>query len=233
MSVRKQFASKLDELRDDILKMSIMVEAELKQALKALETLDKDTAHQVVSSDAAVNAERFAIEEKCLELIATQQPVARDLRVVVAVMNMIVDLERMGDQAKGIAKIIPRLVDHAFGALPPQIKHMGDIVTAMLNQCMEAYAQNNIDLAKLAASRDDEVDMLNTQVFEQIMEDMAETQKRKRIKAAYEVLRISQELERFGDLTTNIAERVIYITTGRVKEVNTGPDAANPPILSA
>src|SRR5512140_1673184 len=166
MPVRKQFAGKLDELREDILKMSVMVEAELKQALKALETLDKDLAHQVVSSDTAVNAERFTIEEKCLELIATQQPVARDLRVVVAVMNMIVDLERMGDQAKGIAKIIPRLVDHAFCALPPQIKHMRDIVTAMLSQCMEAYAQNNIVLAKLAARRYDEVDMLNAQVFE-------------------------------------------------------------------
>src|SRR5512138_1501133 len=112
MTVRKQFESKLDELRDDILKLSNMVETELKQALRALETLDRDLAHQVVVSDSAVNAERFAIEEKCLEVIATQQPVARDLRVVVAVMNMIVDLERMGDQAKGIAKIVPHLTDH-------------------------------------------------------------------------------------------------------------------------
>ncbi len=228
MSVRKQFEGELDGLRDDILKMSNMVDAQLKQALKALETLDKDLAHQVISGDAAVNAERFAIEEKCLEVIATQQPVARDLRLVVAVMNMIVDLERMGDQAKGIAKYIPKLTDYPFGALPPQINQMGEIVSAMLNQCMEAYAQNNIDLAKLAANRDDEVDTLNAQVFAQIMEDMAEARKPKRIKAAYEVLRISQELERFGDLTTNIAERVIYITTGRLKETNTETDTPRP-----
>ncbi len=228
MSVRKQFEGKLDELRDDILKMSEMVDAQLKQALKALETLDKDLAHRVISSDAAVNAERFTTEEKCLEVIATQQPVAHDLRLIVAVMNMIVDLERMGDQAKGIAKLVPKLTDHPFGALPPELKQMGEIVSAMLNQCMEAYAQDDIDLARLAANRDDEVDALNAHVFSQIMEDMVEAKKRQRIKAAYEVLRVSQELERFGDLATNIAERIIYITTGRLEETSGKSDVPKP-----
>jgi phosphate transport system protein len=224
--MRKQFEGKLDTLRGEVLKMGQMVEDELKQAIQSLEMLDKDLAHQVVESDAAVNTQRFAIEEMCLELIATQQPVAHDLRVVVAVMNMIVDLERMGDQAKGIAKIVRRLTEHPKEALPPEVKQMGEIVGSMLHQSMTAYAQNSMGLARLAASRDDEVDRLYAHLFSKIMEDMAGTKKEKKIKAAYEILRVAQELERFGDLVTNIVERVMYVATGKVKEISAEPDDA-------
>jgi phosphate transport system protein len=223
--MRKQFENKLNELRDEILKMAAMVEQQLQYALKALEKSDKDLARQVVREDAAVNAERFAIEGRCIELIATQQPVARDLRLVVAVLNMIVDLERMGDQAKGIAKIVPRLAAQPKVSHPPELKKMGGIVTAMLNQCMAAYAENNVELAKSVASQDTEVDDLYARAFSRIMESMAEAKKEKKVKAAYDVLRAAQELERFGDLATNIAERIIYIATGRLQEINTEADA--------
>lgn len=222
--MRKQFEGKLEALRGDVIKMGSMVEEELKKSLHALETLDKDLAHQVVEADAAVNTQRFAIEEKCLELIATQQPVAHDLRVLVAVMNMIVDLERMGDQAKGIAKIVRRLAEHPKEPLPPELKQMGEIVGTMLNQSMTAYAQNSTSLARLAANRDDEVDHLYAHIFSKVMENMAETKKERKIKAAYEVLRVAQELERFGDLVTNVVERIMYVATGRVKEVAPGTD---------
>ncbi len=222
--MRKQFETKLNELRDEILQLGQMVEEELKLALQALESLDKKLARQVVNFDATVNARRFAIEEKCLQLIATQQPAARDLRAIVAVMNMIVDLERMGDQAKGIAKIILRVSGFPGGIQPPELKQMGDMVGTMLSQCMAAYAQNNVSLAELTAKQDDEVDRLYARFFSRMIEMMADTKNPKVVQASYEILRAGQELERFGDLATNIAERVMFIATGRINEVNVEPD---------
>jgi len=222
--MRRQFEIKLNELQDEILHMGQMVEEELTLALQALESLDKKQARRVVDFDATVNAQRYAIEEKCLQLIATQQPAARDLRAIVAVMNMIVDLERMGDQAKGIAKVIPRIAEFPGGAPPPELKQMGEMVGAMLGQCMTAYARNDVGLAELTARQDDEVDRLYSRFFSRIIEMMAETKKQKVVQTSYEILRAGQELERFGDLATNIAERVIFIATGRINEVNVEPD---------
>jgi phosphate transport system protein len=218
--MRERFNRKLNELRDDILKMGSMVEDELYLALKALEKLDIDLANQVFEADAEVNEMRFSIEAKCFELIVTQQPAARDLRAIVAVMNMIVDLERMGDQTKGIAKIIPHLVQYPKHPQPPELKQMGPMVGKMLNQSMIAYAQKDIELAQLVADQDDQVDGLYARVFTQIMEAMTDTKKQKKVEASYEVLRSARELERFGDLATNVAERVIYIVTGNLHEVN-------------
>ena len=218
--MRERFQRKLNELKDDILKMGGMVEDELNLALQALETLDTNLANQVFQADAAVNEMRFAIEEKCFELIVTQQPAARDLRAIVAVMNMIVDLERMGDQTKGIAKIIPHLIEYPKRPEPPELQQMGEMVSKMLNQSMIAYAQSDIELAQIVANQDDQVDALYAQVFNQIMATMAETKKQKRVEASYEVLRSARELERFGDLATNVAERVIYIVTGKLYEAN-------------
>jgi phosphate transport system protein len=220
--MRERFQRKLDELRDEILKMAGMVEDELKLALNALEQLDTGLARQVHEADVAVNAIRFAIEEKCFELIVTQQPAARDLRAIVAVMNMIVDLERMGDQAKGIAKVIPHIVKHPSQAGQfPELRQMGTIVTGMLRQCMTAFTSRNEELARLVIGQDDQVDQLFTRVFSQIMKQMAESEHPEKIEAMYEMLRIARELERFGDLATNVAERVIYIVTGKLYELNT------------
>jgi phosphate transport system protein len=220
--MRERFQRKLDELRDEILKMGGMVEDELKLALNALDQLDVGLARQVHEADMAVNAIRFAIEEKCFELIVTQQPAARDLRAIVAVMNMIVDLERMGDQAKGIAKVIPHIIQHPSQAAQfPELRQMGMMVMSMLRECMTAYASKNEQLARHVITQDDQVDQLFTRVFSQIMKQMAGTEQPEKIEATYEMLRIARELERFGDLATNVAERVIYIVTGKLYELNT------------
>ncbi|MEI2690291.1 MAG: PhoU domain-containing protein [Anaerolineae bacterium] len=110
MRIRLRFDQQLEELRGDVLKMSRMVEHELQVAMDALENLDTEQARVVFALDNEVNLARFEIEEKCFGLIVTQQPAARDLRSIVTVMNMIIDLERMGDQAKGIAKVVPHMV---------------------------------------------------------------------------------------------------------------------------
>ena len=218
--MRERFDRKLTELRDDILAMGSMVEEELQVALTALEKLDTTLAKQVYEIDKEVNATRFEIEEKCFTLIVTQQPAAGDLRAIIAVMNMIVDLERMGDQTKGIAKVIPHMMQYADKPQPSEMQAMGDIVGHMLHDTMTAYAQENVDLAQLVVNRDEEVDRLYAQIFTKIMEEMAQVGSPDKIEASYEVLRAARELERFGDLATNIAERVIYRVTGHIQEEN-------------
>jgi phosphate transport system protein len=218
--MRERFERKLNELRDGILKMGSMVEEELNLALRALEMLDADLANQVFEADNKVNAARFEIEDKCFGLIVTQQPAAGDLRAIVAVQNMIVDLERMGDQAKGIAKVIPHIVQYPNRLQLRELKQMGIMVSAMLRQSMAAYAHDNVELAQLVASQDDDVDGLYARVFTQIMQYMAEIESPDKVEVTYETLRVARELERFGDLATNIAERVIYRVTGKLNEIN-------------
>ena len=222
--MRKQLENKLQELQNEILNMGRMVEKQVQLALKALETVDKGLSHEVIQADAAVNAQRFLIEEKCVELIATQQPAARDLRAIVAVMNMIVDLERMGDEAKEIAEGVLRLAENPKASLPTEFKQMGEMVGVMLSQVLGAYAENRAILAEVIAKQDREVHDVYIRLFSHIIENMTETKKRKRVLEAYELLRAAQKLERVGELATNIAERVIYVATGKLEEIGLEPD---------
>lgn len=221
MTVRVHFDRKLSELRDNILLMASRVEEELKLALEAMNTLNLDKSREVYAADRVVNKTRFEIEEKCFSLIVTQQPAARDLRTIMTAMNIIVDLERMGDQAKGIAKVVPHLLKNPTQERPFELRQMGETVGRMLNQVMLAYAHGNVDLARIIARQDDAVDTLYAQVFGKIMQQMAQAQSPDKVEAAYELLRVARELERFGDLATNIAERIIYLVTGSLEEINT------------
>ncbi len=226
MLIRERFMRKLAELQEAILKMGVLVDEELQLALVALDELDPVKAQEVQALDQAVNAARFQIEDDCFTLIVTQQPAASDLRRVVSAMNIVVDLERMGDQAKGIAKVIPHILQYPKQPQPPELKLMGQIVGVMLRQTMQAYAHENIELARAVTQQDDEVDNLYAQVFGQVMGFMADTKKPQKIEAAYEVLRAARELERFGDLATNIAERTIYQVTGSIEDTNIDLDDA-------
>ncbi len=226
MNIRQRFEQQLGELKDDVLKMGSVVENELYMAMDALEQLDTTRARAVYQIDNQVNATRFEIEEKCFALIVTQQPAARDLRAIVTVMNMIVDLERMGDQAKGIAKVVPHIVQSPEIPRPRELWQMSALVGRMLNQAMTAYSHDNVDLALQVAHQDDEVDALYAGIFAQIMDHMAQVHSSAQIEASYEALRAARELERFGDLATNIAERVVYMVTGRFQEINVDKDDA-------
>ena len=221
MTLRAHFEQKLNDLRDDILHMGRLVEDELNLALAAFRDLDATLARQVGAADLVVNKTRFTIEEKCFSLIVTQQPAARDLRTITTAMNIIVDLERMGDQAKGIAKAIPHLIATPIDVAIPEIHEMGDLVGRMLNQVMLAFAHRNVDLARIIAGQDDAVDALYARVFSRIMAMMAAAGSPQKAEAAYELLRVARELERFGDLATNIGERIVYMETGTLEEINT------------
>ena len=224
MNIRQRFEQQLGELKEDVLKMGSIVENELYVAMDALERLDTGRAREVHQLDNEVNNTLFEIEEKCFALIVTQQPAARDLRAIVTVMNMIVDLERMGDQAKGIAKVVPHMVHSSDIPRPRELWQMSTMVGRMLNQTMTAYAHDNVDLALQVARQDDDVDALYAKVFAQIMDHMAQVGSSEKVEATYEALRAARELERYGDLATNIAERVIYMVTGRFQEINVDKD---------
>jgi phosphate transport system protein len=218
---RERFVQQLKGLQSDVLQMGKMVEDEMLLALRALEQLDPKLAQQVHLADDAVNKLRFETEEKCFTVIVTQQPAASDLRAVVSVMNMIVDLERMGDQAKGIAKVIPHLQQQPKQVSLPELKQMGDLVLNMLRQSMQAYSSENVTQARIVTDQDKEVDDLYSRVFAKLINQMADDNLAEEIAASYERLRVARELERFGDLATNIAERVIYRVTGQMKEMST------------
>ena len=220
MSIRHYFDQQLNDLRDRILLMGSRVHDELKLAMTAFNTLSTEKAQAVFAADQVVNQTRFEIEEICFTLIVTQQPAARDLRTIIAAMNVIVDLERMGDQAKGIAKVVPHLLKSPGQERPSELRQMGEIVGKMLDDTMYAYAHGDTDLAREIAGRDSEVDLIYAQVFNKALHELARAGTADKAESVYEVLRVARELERFGDLATNVAERVIYLVTGSHQELN-------------
>lgn len=220
MHIREKFENDLRQLNQSILEMAGRVEEQMSLALVAYETLDTTLSSTVIEMDRQVNQMRFAIEDKCLELIAMQQPTARDLRLIVAAMNLIVDLERMGDQAKGVNKALHHMHARPPGDRPQEIKEMGEMGLQMLRLARQAYADRNVELARSVEAMDDDVDKLYARTFTQIMYRMADTNTPAAVEAEYELLRIAREFERFADLTTNVAERAVFLVTGRMEESN-------------
>lgn len=228
MEIRARFERELESLRSDVLKMAGMVEDELTLAISALDSLDAGLANQVVALDEKVNAARFEIERDSVILLTTQQPMAGDLRRIVSVMNIVIDLERMGDQAKGIAKVIPHMFQYPEVPQPAELKSMAAKVQTMLHLVIQAFAQDDIELAQQVAARDDEIDELYAQTFRDVIQRMAAIEDAMQIEATYETLRVARELERFGDLATNIAERVVYSLTGTMVETNIDYELVSP-----
>ncbi len=217
MTTRKVYNEQLNDLREKTIALGRMVEEHLKLSLEALEKSDTKLAKQVRKADKKVNAARFAIEEQCTTLIALQQPVlAGDLRVVLAMLYMIVDLERIGDKTKVIAKAVIQLGKNSEVKLPAEIQKMGDKVVTLLAQSLRAFDQDNIDLAKQVIAQDDKVDRL----FSKTVGQLSEPEHQDEFATDYQILRIANALERCGDLAVNLSERVIYIVNGKVSDVD-------------
>jgi phosphate transport system protein len=221
---REYYEQALRKLRDDIILMGSKVEEQLVTAMGALEKSDVNLAAQVQQMDRFVNQRRFEIEEECFMLIVTQQPAARDLRLIFAASNMIVDIERMGDQTKGIAKLVPELSKFPELQHPPELYQMGKIALAMLRQALQAYADGDTELSRAVAQRDDEVDALYSSLFNQIMQMQADATEPAAVQAAYNLLRCAREVERFADLVTNLAERSVYLVTGTMSDFSSYPN---------
>jgi len=219
MSPREQFDRELQELRTKVIEMGALVNTQLELALQALNTLEPEIAQQVITIDQKVNETRFAIEEFCFTLVATQQPAARDLRAIFAAMNIIVDLERAGDKAKDIADTVQHVRKGRNRPRPPELVRMGSLVKSMLEQCMQAYADNDLGLARQVASQDEELVSLFSEILDKAIEDFAKAKKEKKVTVTFGILRAAQHLERIGDLAVNVAERIVYIATGNLQEM--------------
>jgi phosphate transport system protein len=221
MHTREKFENDLQRLSDDILLMESRVEEQLSLALASYERLDPALAKLVNDIDREVNKTRFDIEERCVELIAMQQPAARDLRLIISALNMIVDIERMGDQAKGVMKALQHMHPNALHDRPAEILEMGQMVLEMLRRSKDAYVRRDVKLAQEVALMDNEVDKLYARAFTEVMYRMAGATDPAEVESEYELLRIAREFERFGDLVTNVAERLIFLVTGSMQEINT------------
>ncbi len=219
---RETFQKQLREMQDTILVMGSMVDQAIDRSVQALRTRDSVLARQVVADDGKINRQRFEIEEQCLLLIATQAPMASDLRILAAALNIITDLERMADHAAGIAKITIIVGDEA--PLKPliDIPRMSAIARGMLRDSLEAFVERNLAIAKQVAARDDEVDELYNQVYRELLTFMMADPGT--IDRATHLLWVAHNLERIADRVTNICERVLFLVTGKMVEIKTGPD---------
>lgn len=215
---RTAFERQLSEIQEDMLVMAGMVEQAIERGIEALKTRNVDLARRVIADDLAINSKRYETEEKCLELIATQQPLAGDLRTIVSVLHITVDLERMGDHAEGIAKIALMLADEP--PLKPyiDIPRMAEIGTKMLMDSLEAFKQRDTTLARDVCNRDDEVDGLYDQVYRELLTYMINDPRT--IQRATYLMWVAHNLERIADRVTNICERVVYLVEGRIQELN-------------
>ncbi len=217
-SLRSTFDKEYQAVVDDVLKLGSMVDQAIAQALESLQRRDQVLAQQVIDADIEINKLRFKIEEACLTLIATQQPAARDLRGIVASMNIVVDIERMGDHAAGITKTVIRMGDEPLLKPLIDIPRMAQTAREMLRMSLDAFVERDAEGAKAVVPLDDEMDQLYRAIFDELVEIMAH--KPEGVERATYLLWCAHNLERIGDRVTNIAERVIFMTTGDMLELN-------------
>jgi phosphate transport system protein len=217
METRKTFHKRLREIQDDVLALGSMVSKATLRAVEALKNRDLALARRVVADDKKVNQKRFDIEEKCVQLIATQQPMASDLRIIVAVLNIITEMERIGDHAEGIARIAILIGDEP--PLKPliDIPRMAEQAVDMLRRTLDAFVARDDAAARQISAEDDTVDHLYDQVFRELLTFMAEDPKT--ITRATRLIWVAHNLERSADRVTNICERVVFVVTGKMEEI--------------
>ena len=215
---RAVFENKLAEVQEDMLVMAGMVQEAISQGVEALKTRNVEQARRVIANDIEINNKRYETEDKCIELISLQAPLASDLRTIIAVLHITVDLERMGDHAEGIAKIVLMLADEA--PLKPyiDIPRMAQIAIEMMEGALEAYKQRDTALARRIIDRDDEVDELYDQLYRELLMFMIE--ERGTIQRATYLIWVAHNLERIADRVTNICERVVYLVEGKIHDLN-------------
>jgi phosphate transport system protein len=216
--VRSLMDREFAEIQDAVLRLGYLVDAAIERSIEALRTHDGALARQVVQDDAPINDLRFAIEEKCLTLLATQQPMARDLRMAMAAVIIAIEIERIADHATGIAKTVIRTSDQ------PPVKPLADLgpmaaaARQMLRESLDAFVARDPEAARRIAFDDDRVDHMYKALFDDLIKIMAADPAA--ITPATYLLWCGHNLERIGDRVTNITERIIFMTTGTLKELN-------------
>ncbi len=219
-SIRSALDREESRIKDDLLRMGSMVETAIDRAIAALKQRDGQLAQQVIDDDKLINQLRYRVEDECLTVIATQQPAAHDLRIIVAATHVAVELERMADHAEGIAKITLRMVDQPLLKPLIDLPIMANIVKEMTRSALDSFMRTDVELARQTIIRDDEVDQMYQQVFRELLTYMLEDPKT--ISRATFLLWVAHNLERIGDRATNLCERTIFVATGLMGDMDTG-----------
>jgi len=217
-AIRTQFDQELAELKSGVLRMGSMVEQAIADSMRALVERDNDLAHKVITGDQDVNELHRQLRERAFMIMATQQPVARDLRLIVSFQHMVLELERMGDHAVGIARAALRLND--LPQLKPYVDlpRMAELTESQVHDILGAVIEADQDRARAIAERDDEVDLLYHHVWDELVGYMVEDPKN--VQRAAVLLFLAKDLERIADRVTNIAEDVVFLHTGRIVELS-------------
>ncbi len=218
-NIRERYAHQLTMMRDDLLHMGTLVEQALSKAITSLEKWDTVLAAQVVRDDAQIDARQHMVEETAIKLIALQQPVAHDLRLIGTVYAMAAELERIGDYARHIARRLQRLTARSLLVTPPHgIFEMAAIVQKMLRMSLDAFLRMDADTARALASYDNRIDELEALLRADLIAQARHNPDR--IDAALDLLDVVHSLERTADRTTNIGERIIYMETSAYEDLN-------------
>lgn len=222
LNPRETLDRALQELLDDIMVLGGMVEEAVRDAVAALKQRDLLASEKVYEADDNINKKHFEIEDRCITLIATQQPMAKDLRLLAAVIEISTELERMGDYAKGIAKINILLGTETLVKPLIDIPRMADLGLDMLHRALVAFVAGDADTAREIPKEDDQIDALYNQVYRELVTYMiADTST---IDRANFLLWAAHNLERLADRVTNICERTIYMATGEMRELDRSDD---------
>ena len=216
--LRESFERDLQRLQDEVLALGSMVEDAIIESVESLKQRDRAKARRLIAQDRMFNEKRFAIEDDTLVLIATQQPMAGDLRTLAAVLAIISELERIGDYAKGIAKINLMIGEEPLIKPLVDIPRMAEKARAMLHQALEAFVQRDVDLARAIPDEDDEVDALYNQVYRELLTFIMNDPTT--IDQATYLLWVAHNLERAADRVINICERVVFTVTGKLVEMD-------------
>jgi phosphate transport system protein len=218
MPVRGLLDSELEQINDDVIRMGDRVEEAIRRSVESLLEQDPELAEQVIRDDQIINQLRFDIEDACFTLLATQQPTAIDLRTTVTALNIITDLERIGDHAKGIGQIVVRMGGQDLSVTLPKIPRMAEAVCDMLNTVLDAFVRKDAPAAQRVNEMDDEVDHMYREVFESIIQKMIAREYN--VHKGMNLLFAAHNLERIGDRITNIGERIVFMVTGVMSELN-------------
>ena len=214
---QRTIEERLKEIQGNMVVLADMVYVAIRGSVEALKNRDLALAQQIVADDVKINGKRFEIEGECIQLLKTERLTESDLRMVVAVLNVIVDLERMGDHAEGIARIAVMLADKP--PLKPliDIPRMAEKASDMLKRSIQAFIDRDVEVARRIPSEDDEIDALNEQVFRELLVIMLGTPTA--IPRAEYLIWVARNLERIADRVTNICERVTFMVTGKMEVV--------------
>ncbi len=215
---RESFAQELEALQGEMMVLGSMTERAIVRAVEALKARDQEAARQIIADDALINRKRFEIEEACIQMIATQQPMASDLRTIIAILHIIVDLERMADHAGGIARITLLVGDKPHLKPLIDIPRMAELGVGMLRRSLDAFLRRDAETARAICTEDDAVDALYDQVYRELLTYMLGEPST--IDRATHLLWAAHNLERIADRVTNLCERVIYLVTGKMEEIN-------------